>query len=113
RELEVLGFGFVEIGTVTPLPQKGNSKPRLFRLPEDQALVNRMGFNNDGVKTVAKRLKEWKESLELRARSRETGKAGSELHTHNSRLIIGGNIGKNKTTPNEEAWKDYETCFKE
>ena len=59
RELEALGFGFVEIGTVTPLPQAGNDKPRLFRLPEDKALINRMGFNNDGVKVVAERLKKW------------------------------------------------------
>src|SRR6202008_3920043 len=64
KELEALGFGFVEIGTVTPLAQKGNDKPRLFRLPKDKALINRMGFNNDGVKQVAKRLKEWKEKKE-------------------------------------------------
>ncbi len=95
RELECLGFGFVEIGTVTPLPQAGNDKPRLFRLPKDKALINRMGFNNDGVKVIAKRLKEWKEKKS------------------DSKLIIGGNIGKNKNTPNEEAWKDYEICFKE
>lgn len=99
-ELEALGFGFVEIGTVTPLPQKGNDKPRLFRLPKDKALINRMGFNNDGVKVISERLKRWQ-------------KANSRLTTHDSRLIIGGNIGKNKTTPNEDAWKDYETCFKE
>src|SRR5262245_55551452 len=61
RELECLGFGFVEIGTVTPLPQKGNDKPRLFRLPKDKALINRMGFNNDGVKAITKRLKTWRE----------------------------------------------------
>jgi dihydroorotate dehydrogenase len=96
RELETLGFGFVEIGTVTPLPQEGNPKPRLFRLPADKALVNRMGFNNDGVKQVAARLKTWRSG------------AGK-----NSGLIIGGNIGKNKLTPNEDAWKDYEICFKE
>ena len=60
-ELEALGFGFIEIGTVTPLPQAGNDKPRLFRLPKDKAFINRMGFNNDGVKMIAKRLKEWKE----------------------------------------------------
>jgi len=95
RELEALGFGFVEIGTVTPFAQPGNEKPRLFRLPKDKALINRMGFNNDGVKEIAKRLKEWEE------------KKG------NSNLIIGGNIGKNKITANEEAWKDYEICFKE
>jgi dihydroorotate dehydrogenase len=99
NELEALGFGFVEIGTVTPLPQAGNSKPRLFRLPKDKALVNRMGFNNDGVEAVAKRLEKWQ------------NKKGSRLPTLDSRLIIGGNIGKNKTTPNEDAWKDYDTCF--
>ena len=96
-ELETLGFGFVEIGTVTPLPQAGNDKPRLFRLPADKALINRMGFNNDGVKVVATRLKEAK-----------LANAGRE-----NRLIIGGNIGKNKVTPNEDAWKDYEICFQE
>jgi dihydroorotate dehydrogenase len=93
-ELETLGFGFVEIGTVTPLSQAGNDKPRLFRLPKDKALVNRMGFNNDGVKKVASRLKKWRDN-------------------YNSSLIIGGNIGKNKVTSNEDAWKDYEACFKE
>jgi len=113
RELEALGFGFVEIGTVTPVPQAGNEKPRLFRLKEDQALINRMGFNNDGVKAVTVRLKKWKESQELRVRSRESESADSELTTHHSQLIIGGNIGKNKVTPNEDAWKDYEICFKE
>ncbi|MFN6374494.1 MAG: hypothetical protein ACK4YD_04925 [Chitinophagia bacterium] len=66
RELETLGFGFVEIGTVTPLPQEGNEKPRLFRLPADQALINRMGFNNDGVKDIKKRLEEWKTTCEGR-----------------------------------------------
>lgn len=102
RELESLGFGFVEIGTVTPLPQAGNEKPRLFRLPKDKALINRMGFNNDGVKVIAERLRQWQSTVH------------SQLSTVNSqRLIIGGNIGKNKITPNEEAWKDYETCFKE
>lgn len=97
RELETLGFGFVEIGTVTPLAQPGNARPRLFRLPHDRALINRMGFNNDGVKAVAARLEQW----------REKNPVGS------GSLIIGGNIGKNKVTPNEEAWKDYEICFKE
>ncbi len=101
RELECLGFGFVEIGTVTPLGQPGNDKPRVFRLPKDQALINRMGFNNEGVKAVAARLKKWKER-------RETGNPGDR-----SRMIIGGNIGKNKVTPNEDAWRDYETCFNE
>jgi dihydroorotate dehydrogenase len=98
RELETLGFGFVEIGTVTPLPQEGNEKPRLFRLPEDKALINRMGFNNDGVKVVRKRLEEWR------------GMQGKSLE---EKMIIGGNIGKNKVTPNEDAWKDYEICFNE
>lgn len=107
RELETLGFGFVEIGTVTPLPQAGNDKPRLFRLPKDKALINRMGFNNDGVKVIAERLRNW----QLAVDSRQS--AHSRLTSHVSRLIIGGNIGKNKQTPNEDAWKDYETCFKE
>ncbi|RYY39529.1 MAG: quinone-dependent dihydroorotate dehydrogenase [Chitinophagaceae bacterium] len=93
RELEVLGFGFVEIGTVTPKPQAGNDKPRLFRLPKDNALINRMGFNNDGVEVVAARLKKWREKEGARD------------------FIIGGNIGKNKSTANEDAWKDYVTCF--
>jgi len=97
RELEALGFGFVEIGTVTPLPQEGNEKPRLFRLPKDNALINRMGFNNDGVKVVAERLRKWR----------------SDVRLQTSDLIIGGNIGKNKLTPNEDAWRDYEICFKE
>ncbi len=97
NELEALGFGFVEIGTVTPKPQSGNEKPRLFRLTKDQALVNRMGFNNDGVKVIAGRLKEWHQIQKQKKAKRK--------------LIIGGNIGKNKITPNEEAWKDYEICF--
>ncbi len=92
-ELEALGFGFVEVGTVTPLAQAGNDKPRLFRLPKDGALINRMGFNNDGVQLVAGRLKKWREI------------------NQQSNMVIGGNIGKNKVTPNEDAWKDYETCF--
>lgn len=98
RELEALGFGFVEIGTVTPKPQAGNDKPRLFRLPKDKALINRMGFNNDGVYTIRKRL-EYRKTQD------------TQRTTHN--LIVGGNIGKNKITPNEDAWKDYEICFKE
>ncbi|NDF97900.1 MAG: quinone-dependent dihydroorotate dehydrogenase [Chitinophagia bacterium] len=98
RELSCLGFGHVEIGTVTPQPQRGNEKPRLFRLPQDKALINRMGFNNDGVVTIARRLKEWREH-------------GQQKADTLSPLIIGGNIGKNKVTPNEEAWKDYEFCF--
>ena len=106
NELEALGFGFIEIGTVTPLAQDGNDKPRLFRLPKDKALVNRMGFNNDGVKAVAQRLKEWKlKNDELRIDSTRNSKL------KNPQLIIGGNIGKNKVTPNENAWKDYEICF--
>jgi len=96
QSLETLGFGFVEIGTVTPLAQDGNEKPRLFRLKKDDALINRMGFNNEGVEKVAERLKRWKEKP-----------SGSVNHT----LIIGGNIGKNKNTANEDAWKDYVICF--
>ncbi len=87
-ELACLGFGFIEIGTVTPRPQDGNEKPRLFRFPEDAAIINRMGFNNEGVEAAVRRLK-----------NRKTN------------IIIGGNIGKNKMTPNEDAVKDYETCF--
>ena len=102
RELETLGFGFIEIGTVTPLPQAGNEKPRLFRLSKDKALINRMGFNNDGVKVIAERLREWQSRVH-----------GPQSIVHSQRLIIGGNIGKNKLTPNEDAWKDYEICFKE
>jgi dihydroorotate dehydrogenase len=100
RELEALGFGFVEIGTVTPLPQSGNEKPRLFRLPKDSALINRMGFNNDGVQKITQRLKRWQSAY-------------SPLSADRPRLVVGGNIGKNKATPNEDAWKDYEICFKE
>lgn len=109
RELEALGFGFVEIGTVTPLPQPGNDKPRLFRLPKDKALINRMGFNNDGVKVIAERLAKWKSEV----RSRSLSGQRSDFRPHTSDFILGGNIGKNKLTPNEDAWKDYEICFKE
>ena len=87
--LACLGFGFIEIGTVTPRPQPGNPKPRLFRLPADSALINRMGFNNDGATEAAQRL----------SKRRET-------------IIIGGNIGKNKDTPNENAGDDYEKGFR-
>ncbi|HMG84086.1 MAG TPA: quinone-dependent dihydroorotate dehydrogenase [Ferruginibacter sp.] len=93
NELELLGFGFVEIGTVTPIAQAGNDAPRLFRLPKDKALINRMGFNNDGVDVIVERLKKIRNQK-------------SEI-----RIIIGGNIGKNKITPNEDAWRDYEICF--
>jgi dihydroorotate dehydrogenase len=88
-ELATLGFGFVEVGTVTPLPQDGNPKPRLFRLPKDEAIVNRMGFNNKGVNALVANLKRVK----------------------NKDIIIGGNIGKNKNTPNENALHDYTACF--
>jgi dihydroorotate dehydrogenase len=88
NELSCLGFGFVEIGTVTPLGQPGNPKPRLFRLPADQAVINRMGFNNEGATAAAQRL--------------------SQPH---ERIIVGGNIGKNKDTPNENAIDDYEKAF--
>jgi dihydroorotate dehydrogenase len=105
RELETLGFGFVEIGTVTPRPQAGNDKPRLFRLPQDKALINRMGFNNDGVEKIAARLKRWRKQ-----QSAINPTTNQKPPTTN--LLIGGNIGKNKITPNEDAWKDYEICFR-
>jgi len=82
------GFGYIEIGTVTPLAQEGNKKPRLFRLPKDEALINRMGFNNDGKNVI-----------------------GLRLHRKKSSIIVGGNIGKNKDTPNEDATSDYVKCF--
>lgn len=91
-ELDTLGFGFVEIGTVTPRSQPGNDRPRLFRLPQDKGLVNRMGFNNEGASAAALRIRHWREK-------------GA------STLLVGGNIGKNKDTPNEDAWKDYTLCF--
>jgi len=93
NELEMLGFGFVEIGTVTPKPQAGNAPPRLFRIPDQKALINRMGFNNEGIEIISKRLKDRKAK-------------------NNSPLIIGGNIGKNKVTENRDAWMDYCTNFK-
>jgi dihydroorotate dehydrogenase len=96
KELALLGFGSVEIGTVTPLGQGGNPKPRLFRIKGDKALINRMGFNNDGVDEIVARLASWREAV-------AKGKAMP--------IIIGGNIGKNKTTPNELAWQDYVKCF--
>ena len=126
NELEALGFGFVEIGTVTPKPQTGNDKPRLFRLPKDKALINRMGFNNDGVEVVAERLRQWAvvngessivtsewSMVNGQSPMQEPAAVGAQLPGSRkaARLIIGGNIGKNKITPNEEAWKDYEICF--
>jgi dihydroorotate dehydrogenase len=93
RGLACLGFGFIEVGTVTPLPQGGNPRPRLFRLPDDRALVNRMGFNNEGLDALAARLQS------LRKKGLPEG------------LVIGGNIGKNKATPNEAAERDYLICF--
>jgi dihydroorotate dehydrogenase len=87
-EFSNYGFGFVEVGTVTPLPQPGNPKKRIFRLKKDEALINRMGFNNEGVEVVAERLRKKKTDI-----------------------IIGGNIGKNKVTPNERAIEDYLICF--
>lgn len=92
QTISALGFGFVEIGTVTPRPQAGNPQPRLFRLPPDQALINRMGFNNEGVHALCKRL--------------------SEMPPPKN-LIIGGNIGKNKDTPNDQAISDYLYCFEQ
>jgi len=88
EQLGDLGFGFIEIGTVTPKAQPGNSKPRIFRLPQDEALINRMGFNNDGIDSVLQRLK-----------------------NSSSRVLIGGNIGKNKLTPNDKALLDYDAAF--
>ncbi|SRX75155.1 Dihydroorotate dehydrogenase (quinone) [Aequorivita antarctica] len=96
KELSNFGFGFIEIGTVTPKAQPGNDKPRLFRLREDAAIINRMGFNNGGVEEAVERLK-------------ANGKVVST--PLNDRVLIGGNIGKNKVTPNEEAVKDYVICF--
>lgn len=87
-EMAMLGFGFIEIGTLTPKPQEGNPQPRLFRLPQDEALINRMGFNNGGVLEAVERLKKRK-----------------------SKVIVGGNIGKNKVTPNEKAVDDYLFCL--
>ena len=87
-ELAALGFGFIEIGTLTPRPQAGNPKPRLFRLLSDNAIINRMGFNNDGVEIAIEHLKK-----------------------RRSKILIGGNIGKNKDTPNEKAIEDYLYCF--
>jgi len=87
--MSALGFGFIELGTVTPVGQIGNPQPRLFRLPADEALINRMGFNNEGMEALVRRLKT----------------------DRPKNLIIGGNIGKNKNTPNESAHLDYEKCF--
>jgi dihydroorotate dehydrogenase len=89
KAMSALGFGFLEIGTITPVSQAGNPKPRLFRLPKDSALINRMGFNNMGIDSLVNRLKKRPKNL-----------------------IIGGNIGKNKNTPQEEALKDYGHCFR-
>lgn len=86
---DVFGFSFIEIGTVTPKAQPGNPKPRLFRLPKDKALINRMGFNNKGVDYVVK-----------------------NLRNRDHKIIIGGNIGKNTLTPNDKAADDYEKCFR-
>ena len=91
KNMASLGFGFLELGTVTPLPQAGNAQPRLFRLPQDRALINRMGFNNEGVEALAERLE-------------RQGRPGQ--------VILGGNIGKNKVTPNERATDDYVICFR-
>ncbi len=91
KEMAAMGFGFLELGTVTPRPQPGNPKPRLFRLPRDRALINRMGFNNQGVDALVEQLK----------KGRPEG------------ILIGGNIGKNKDTPNEEADRDYTYAFEQ
>jgi dihydroorotate dehydrogenase len=89
NELSYCGFGFIEIGTLTPKAQTGNPKLRLFRLKEDQGIINRMGFNNDGVELAIEHLQ----------KARKNG------------VLVGGNIGKNKVTPNENAVDDYLTCF--
>jgi len=94
NELSDLGFGFIEIGTLTPKPQPGNDKKRLFRLKEDSAIINRMGFNNGGVDEAIERLKN-----------------NSLRQDQTDRILIGGNIGKNRVTPNEEAVNDYKICF--
>jgi dihydroorotate dehydrogenase len=94
-EMANLGFGFIEVGTVTPLPQPGNPIPRMFRLPGDGGLINRMGFNNEGVDAAAERIAAFRKN----AKDYQKG------------IIIGGNIGKNKVTPNEEAVSDYIKCF--
>lgn len=86
-----IGFGFVEVGTVTPEAQSGNELPRLFRLPPDQALINRMGFNNEGASSMAENLKK----------------------LHNRKVPLAVNIGKNKVTPNDKAADDYRTCIQE
>ena len=91
--LSRLGFGFIEVGTVTPVGQEGNPRPRLFRLPKDGGLINRMGFNNEGLEALVVRLKAFRERGIPRG------------------VIIGGNIGKNKITPNERAHEDYIRCF--
>ena len=104
KELSNFGFGFIEIGTVTPKPQRGNEKPRLFRLEEDSAIINRMGFNNGGVEEAVGRLKS-NPSAPLRDRISVAERSRSH------RVLIGGNIGKNKITPNEEAVNDYLICF--
>ena len=88
HEFAAMGFGFIEIGTVTPRAQPGNPQPRLFRLKEDQALINRMGFNNNGMDA-----------------------AFANLQSKPKGVIIGGNIGKNKATPNEDATSDYLKCY--
>lgn len=90
KELSHFGFGFIEIGTVTPKPQPGNEAPRMFRLLDDEAIINRMGFNNKGVDYAVKQIRRLQ---------------------HRDQYIIGGNIGKNKLTPNEEATNDYVICF--
>jgi dihydroorotate dehydrogenase len=93
KELYHLGFGFIEVGTVTPLSQSGNDKPRLFRLPKDEALINRLGFNNDGMEALKNRLTQFRNNYP------------------NCNMPIGINIGKNKVTPNENALNDYLKCY--
>ena len=87
KVMSSFGFGFIEIGTVTPVGQDGNPKPRMFRLPKDKSIINRMGFNNKGVEAATEKLK------------------------RNKNIIVGGNIGKNKVTENKNAINDYIDCF--
>ena len=94
-QLNTLNFGFIEVGTVTPKPQSGNPKPRLFRLSKDRALINRMGFNNEGLKALKGRLEAFRKK------------------ERDCTMLIGINIGKNKTTPNENAVDDYVKCYEE
>ncbi len=113
RPMAALGFGHVEVGTVTPRPQPGNDRPRLFRLPEDRALINRLGFNSPGMIAVARNLRDYRppttdhclfpSSVACPERSRRVGRQSS--------VVVGVNIGKNRTTPLDRAAEDYRAAF--